>query len=128
MNYKEIKEIEEFMKCRGDMKYFIEKYCKISTPDRAYPTNIVLNEYQNKLLYAHILGRVIYTSPDRQVGNTTILLCIALHTMIFGDNRDILFMSMNHNMSNHSNYTFRNIYDGLPELFKQNLNHVIKDW
>ena len=63
-------EIDEYIKCALDVKYFAEKYCKVKTEDGAI-RNITLRDYQEDILDL-FSGQKSILCASRQIGKCSI--------------------------------------------------------
>lgn len=59
-------EIQEWLKCKNDILYFVEKYCKLMTPEGI--KNITLRDYQKKYLKHLEENRLSIYLSARQAG------------------------------------------------------------
>ena len=62
-------EIQEWLKCKNDILYFAEKYCKLMTPEGI--KHIVLRDYQKNYLRHLEKNRLSIYLSCRQSGKTT---------------------------------------------------------
>jgi len=69
-------EIEEYIKCKLDIHYFAEKYCRVKTEDGSI-NNIKLREYQKDILDLYHNGRFSILCGSRQIGK-----CFSFNTLI----------------------------------------------
>ena len=60
-------EIQEYIKCKLDIQYFAEKYCRIKTEDGSVQ-NIKLRDYQKKILDLYTNSRFSILCGSRQIG------------------------------------------------------------
>jgi len=60
-------EIQEYIKCKLDIKYFAEKYCRVKTEDGSV-NNIKLRDYQKDILDLYTKNRFSILCASRQVG------------------------------------------------------------
>lgn len=77
-------EILEYARCYSDPVYFIEKYFKIPTMD-GYQ-NIILRDYQKKLLLDLIYERNTITKGSRQIGISVVIDAAILYLITFRTN------------------------------------------
>jgi hypothetical protein len=69
-------EIQEYIKCKLDIHYFAEKYCKVKTEDGTV-TNMTLRDYQKDILDLYTKNRFSILMASRQVGK-----CFSYNTEI----------------------------------------------
>lgn len=60
-------EIQEYIKCKLDIQYFAEKYCRIKTEDGSVQ-NIKLRDYQKEILNLYTNNRFSILCGSRQIG------------------------------------------------------------
>lgn len=68
-------EIQEYIKCKLDIHYFAEKYCKVKTEDGSVK-NITLRDYQKDILDLFSHNRFSILLASRQVGK-----CFSFNTI-----------------------------------------------
>lgn len=68
-------EIEEWLKCKNDIIYFVEKYCKLMTPEGI--KHVKLRDYQQKYLKHLMDHRLSIYLACRQCGK-----CVSLTTKV----------------------------------------------
>lgn len=68
-------EIQEYIRCKLDIHYFAEKYCKVKTEDGSV-NNITLREYQKDILDLFSNNRFSILLASRQVGK-----CFSFNTI-----------------------------------------------
>lgn len=83
-------EINELIKCKNDIIYFAEKYCKIKTEEGQY-THFNLRPYQKKALKGMVENNYLIYLASRQIGKTVMssifmlwFLCFHTEKNIFG--------------------------------------------
>lgn len=69
-------EIQEYIKCKLDISYFAEKYCRIKTEDGSVQ-NIKLRDYQEDVLNLYTKNRFSILCASRQVGK-----CFSFNTIV----------------------------------------------
>lgn len=69
-------EIQEYIKCKLDIQYFAEKYCKIKTEDGSV-RNMTLRDYQKDILNLYTKNRFSILCASRQVGK-----CFVFNTIV----------------------------------------------
>lgn len=81
-------EHKEWIKCKFDILYFAETYCQLMTNSGDY-TNIVLREYQKKMLVAFATKDKVIVLSGRQIGKTTTTAIFLLWQTIFHKQRSV---------------------------------------
>ena len=83
-------EIQEWIKCKNNIIYFAEKYCKLMTPEGI--KNIILRDYQKKYLQHLEKNRLSIYLSCRQSGKTTTSAIFMLHYIIFNVDKNALVL------------------------------------
>lgn len=85
-------EIQEYIKCKMDIKYFAEKYCKIKTEDGTI-TKITLRDYQKEILDLFSTNRFSILCSSRQVGKTINTAITILHFLTFNNDKNAMIVA-----------------------------------
>jgi hypothetical protein len=80
--------IKEYEKCRDDVLYFGETYCKIISVDDGI-ISLKAYDYQKNVLNAITNNRNVVCRIGRQQGKTTVLVIYLLHYILFNENKTI---------------------------------------
>lgn len=83
-------EIEEWIRCKSDIIYFVEKYCKLMTPEGI--KNVKLREYQTHYLQHLMDNRLSIYLACRQCGKTTTSAVFMLHYILFNTDKNALVL------------------------------------
>lgn len=83
-------EIDEWLKCKNDIIYFVEKYCKLMTPEGI--KNVKLRNYQINYLKHLIDNRLSIYLACRQCGKTTTSAVFMLHYILFNVDKNALVL------------------------------------
>lgn len=83
-------EIKEWFKCKNDILYFAEKYCKLMTPEGI--KNISLRSYQKRYLQHLEKNRLSIYLSCRQSGKTTTSAIFMLHYIVFNVDKNALVL------------------------------------
>ena len=83
-------EIEEWKRCKNDILYFAEKYCKLMTPEGI--RHISLRDYQKKYLEHLQNHRLSIYLACRQCGKTTTSAIFMLHYILFNVDKNALVL------------------------------------
>ena len=83
-------EIQEWLKCKNDVLYFAEKYCKLMTPEGI--KNITLRDYQKRYLQHLEKHRLSIYLSCRQSGKTTTSAIFMLHYILFNVDKNALVL------------------------------------
>ena len=83
-------EIQEWLRCKTDIIYFVEKYCKLMTPEGI--KNVKLRDYQQKYLKHLMHNRLSIYLACRQCGKTTTSAVFMLHYILFNTDKNALVL------------------------------------
>lgn len=83
-------EVQEWLRCKNDILYFSEKYCKLMTPEGI--RNIELRDYQKKYLKHLEDNRLSIYLACRQCGKTTTSSIFMLHYILFNIDKNALVL------------------------------------
>lgn len=113
-----VDEIKEISRCKKDIIYFAEKYCKILDPTTGNYSNIVLHDYQKDFLLSIESEKYNIVNTSRQVGITLIESIYLLHTFIFSTDRTILIIENKLDIAIEKLQKIKNMYELLPFFMK----------
>lgn len=83
-------EIDEWIRCKNDIIYFVEKYCKLMTPEGI--KNVKLRDYQQRYLNHLVKNRLSIYLACRQCGKTTTSAVFMLHYILFNTDKNALVL------------------------------------
>lgn len=83
-------EIQEWLRCKNDIIYFVEKYCKLMTPEGI--KNVKLRNYQVNYLRHLMDHRLSIYLACRQCGKTTTSAVFMLHYILFNIDKNALVL------------------------------------
>ena len=83
-------EIQEWLRCKNDIIYFVEKYCKLMTPEGI--RNVTLRDYQVDYLKHLEKNRLSIMLSARQAGKTTTSAVFMLHYILFNVDKNALVL------------------------------------
>ena len=109
-------EIHEWLKCKNDIIYFVEKYCKLMTPEGI--KNVKLRDYQVKYLQHLITNRLSIYLACRQCGKTTTSAVFMLHYILFNVDKNALVLGNKRKTSVEILDKAKKIYLELPYFLK----------
>lgn len=84
-------EIQEWLKCKNDIVYFVEKYCKIMTPEGIQ--QVKLRDYQVEYLKHLERHRLSILLSARQAGKTVTSALFMLHYICFNVDKNALVVA-----------------------------------
>lgn len=109
-------EIQEWLRCKNDIIYFVEKYCKLMTPEGI--KNVKLRDYQVKYLQHLITNRLSIYLACRQCGKTTTSAVFMLHYILFNVDKNALVLGNKRKTSVEILDKAKKIYLELPYFLK----------
>lgn len=115
-------EIQEYIRCKLDVKYFAEKYCRVKTEDGTVQ-NITLRDYQKDILDLYS-GRFSILCGSRQIGKTINAAITMLHFVTFNNDKNIMVVANIRGTTIEIIDKIKNIYIQLPFFLKKG----IKSW
>lgn len=123
-------EIEEWLKCKNDILYFVENYCKLMTPEGI--KNIKLRDYQKKYLKHLEDNRLSIYLACRQCGKTTTSAVFMLHYICFNVDKNALVLANKLKTSKEVLDKAKKIYIELPfflraGIYKWNECEIVLD-
>lgn len=83
-------EIKEWKRCATDIIYFVNKYCKLMTPEGI--KNVKLRDYQENYLKHLMKNRLSIYLACRQCGKTTTSAVFMLHYILFNVDKNALVL------------------------------------
>jgi hypothetical protein len=116
-------EINEYIRCKLDIQYFAEKYCRIKTEDGSVQ-NIKLRDYQKGILDLYTKNRFSILCGSRQIGKTVNAAITMLHFITFNNDKNIMIVANIRSTTIEIIDKIKNIYIQLPFFLKVG----IKNW
>jgi hypothetical protein len=109
-------EIDEWKHCAKDIIYFVNKYCKLMTPEGI--KNVTLRDYQEKYLQHLIDNRLSIYLACRQCGKTTTSALFMLHYALFNIDKNALVLGNKRKTAVEILDKVKKIYLELPYFLK----------
>jgi len=116
-------EIQEYIKCKLDIQYFAEKYCRIKTEDGSVQ-NIKLRDYQRDILDLYTKNRFSILCGSRQIGKTINAAITMLHFITFNNDKNIMIVANIRGTTIEIIDKIRNIYAQLPFFLKAGIKNL----
>ena len=116
-------QVQEFIKCSRDQLYFIENYVKIINVDRGL-IPFIPYDYQKDIVRLFEKERFVICKMPRQVGKTTIVVGIILHSALFNENYRIAILANKEKQSHEILARIQLAYEHLPKWLQQG----VKEW
>lgn len=115
-------ELQEYIKCKLNIKYFAECYCKVKTEDGTI-NNIKLRDYQEDILDL-FSGRKSILMAARQSGKTISAAITMLHFITFNNDKNIMIVANIADTAIEIIDKIKSIYRHLPFFLKTG----VKNW
>ena len=116
-------QVAEYILCKNDPIYFIEKYCKIISLDLGL-IGFQLYDYQKRFVETiHKENRIISIQP-RQQGKTQVAAAYVLHYSIFNENKTVAILANKATAAREILSRYQLMYEYLPSFLQQG----IKTW
>lgn len=109
-------EIEEWLRCKNDIIYFVEKYCKLMTPEGI--KNVKMRDYQRRYLKHLMDNRLSIYLACRQCGKTTTSAVFMLHYILFNVDKNALVLGNKRKTAVEILDKAKKIYFELPYFLK----------
>tara|TARA_R110002074_G_scaffold123683_1_gene259418 strand:- start:34133 stop:35767 length:1635 start_codon:yes stop_codon:yes gene_type:complete len=116
-------QIEEYLKCKDDVIYFIENYCKIVTLDSGLQP-FKLYECQKRKVEFIMEERKAILMEGRQQGKTITAAACILHYSIFNDSKTVAIMANKTSAAREVLSRYQIMYEHLPIWMQQG----VKTW
>lgn len=109
-------EQQEWKKCRKDILYFANRYCKLMTPQGI--KNVEMRDYQEEYLKHLVNNRLSIFLSCRQSGKTTTSAIFLLHYMLFNKDKNSLVLGNKRRTAVEILDKIKNIFYELPYFLK----------
>ena len=109
-------EIQEWLRCKNDIIYFVEKYCQLMTPEGI--KHVKLREYQKNYLRHLEKHRLSIYLACRQCGKTTTSAVFMLHYILFNTDKNALVLGNKRKTAGEILDKAKKIYLELPYFLK----------
>ena len=116
-------EIEEYIKCRDDILYFLETYAKIVHVDEGL-IPFKLYPFQRELINTITNNRNVIVKTGRQVGKSTTTLGWLLHYVLFNQSKTVGILANKAATARELLSRIQIAYQHLPKFLQQGL----KEW
>jgi hypothetical protein len=111
-------ELEEYVRCKEDPIYFIEKYCKVISLDHGI-VPFKLYEYQKRIITSIHENRKIIAKLFRQGGKTTTVAAYICHYILFNDAKTVAILANKATAAREVLYRLQLMYEYLPKFLQQ---------
>ena len=111
-------ELEEYTKCKNDIFYFAETYCKIKKYDGTI-SEIQLRDYQKEIIDMYVNNRFSLLASARQMGKTISAAIVILHYCLFNNDKNVMIVANKHRTVGEIVSKIKDIYKLLPFFIKK---------
>jgi len=105
---------DEIIKCGREPVYFLNTYCKISTPKEGI-IPLSLFKYQEKVIKDYQKHRFNIILKARQTGISTITAAYAVWLMLFHNDKNILIVAIKKDTAMNLIYKCKEVFENLPD-------------
>jgi hypothetical protein len=124
-------ELDEYTKCKLNIHYFAEKYCKIKREDGSVGP-MVLRDYQKKIIDLMTQNNYSILMASRQTGKTISAAITILHFCLFNKDKGVMIVANKGTTVEEIVSKIKNIYKLLPFFLKKgivnwNLSSIVFD-
>lgn len=116
-------EVQEYIKCKLDIHYFSEKYCKIKREDGTVGP-MKLRDYQKDILDLYTKNRFSILMASRQVGKTVSAAIAILHFVLFNNDKNVMIIANKGDTAIEIVDKIKSIYRLLPFFLQKG----VKNW
>ena len=113
-------EIDEWIKCKDDIIYFVEKYCKLLTPQGI--RHVELRDYQVRYLKHVQKNQLSIGLTPRQAGKSTTTSLAMLHYLLFNFDKNALVCSNKRKSAVEVIDKVKKIYTEIPYFLKPGIH------
>ena len=113
-------EVDEYIKCRSDILYFIKNYVKIVHPDKG---EMLFEpwDFQEETIRTIQNNRFVICKYPRQTGKTTCYIAYILHEILFNSNMSIAILANKGSTAREILWRLRFPYEFLPKWMQQGI-------
>ena len=111
-------QIEEYVKCAKDAKYFIETYIKIVNVDKGL-VSFNLYDFQEKMVDTFVNNRFTICKLPRQSGKSTTVVGYMLWNILFNDNQNCAILANKGQLARDLLGKIQLSYENLPKWLQQ---------
>lgn len=111
-------QVQEYLRCATDAKYFAEKYIKIVHVDKGL-IPIELYQYQREIIDKITSGRRVAVNTSRQAGKTTTAVVTILHYILFNEHKTVALLANKGDAAREILDRIKIAYEALPKWIQQ---------
>lgn len=111
-------QVREWLKCKDDPIYFIEKYVKIITIDRGLQP-MKLYEFQKQIILGITYNKKLISACARQMGKTTVMAALFCHYILFNSGKTCAILANKAATAREILARVQKAYEYLPKWLQQ---------
>jgi len=111
-------ELDEYIKCKLDIKYFTERYCQIKREDGTVGP-MTLRDYQKDIIDLYMNNPRSILMASRQTGKTVSAAIVILHFVLFNDDKGCMIVANKGKTVKEIIKKIKDIYKLLPFYLKK---------
>ena len=110
--------LEEYMKCKEDPQYFIQKFIRIIHVDKGL-VPFEMYEYQKDMINKFTDNRFVICKMPRQTGKSTTIIAFLLHYLLFNESVNIAILANKGATARELLSRLQLAYEHLPKFLQQ---------
>ena len=110
--------LEEYMKCKEDPEYFIQKYIRIVHVDKGL-VPFEMYDYQQDMIHKLTDNRFGICKMPRQTGKSTTIIAFLLHYLLFNESVNIAVLANKGAVARELLSRLQLAYEHLPKFLQQ---------
>lgn len=110
--------VDEILKCKDDLFYFLSKYYKVVHQDRGL-MNIEIRDYQKDIIQHFLDNRFSISVFPRQVGKTTMVVGYILWYILFNEFKNVAILANKEKTAKEVLIRLQLAYENIPKWLQQ---------
>jgi len=110
--------LEEYMKCKEDPQYFIQKYIRIIHVDKGL-VPFDMYDYQKDMVHKFTDNRFVICKMPRQTGKSTTIIAFLLHYVLFNESVNVAILANKGAVARELLSRLQLAYEHLPKWLQQ---------
>ena len=110
--------LEEYMRCKEDPEYFIQKYIRIVHVDKGL-VPFEMYDYQQDMIHKFTDNRFVICKMPRQTGKSTTIIAFLLHYILFNESVNVAILANKGAVARELLSRLQLAYENLPKWLQQ---------
>ena len=110
--------LEEYMRCKEDPEYFIQKYIRIVHVDKGL-VPFEMYDYQQDMIHKFTDNRFVICKMPRQTGKSTTIIAFLLHYILFNESVNVAILANKGAVARELLSRLQLAYEHLPKFLQQ---------